>query len=255
MNRWQKGRKQKIIFSFVALMLAWLIRYVQAAPIMEFFYLISAPFQSQKQLSIEDHLTNARILELEQNLVELEQQNAQFRALIDSSSTENKNPSELKSGDVIAPIIARDVDNWLDQVILGKGSKDGIKPGHIVLGIGGVVGRVISVSNHTSRILLVSASNSRIGVNVSRSRNMGYLKGKNSQVATMHFFSKVIDVKVGDAISTSTISNLYPHGLTVGRVIELDYDQGPAPQAEIQLTAPIDLLEWVVIRPFQPKLS
>lgn len=245
MNRWQKGQSIQIIGSIAALSVAWWLKYFQAAPIMEAYYLMSAPFQSQKQLQIEDRLIDARILELEQKNAELEQQNKQFSELLQQA----EQPS-----DIIAPIVSRSADDWWSQIILGKGSSDGIESGYVVLGIGGLVGRVISVTNHTSRVLLLSDPNSRVGVTVSRSRNLGYLRGKNSQTAVMHFFSKITDVRVGDAIATSPIGNLFPYGMTIGKVTAVDDENSAAPEAEIQLTAPLDLLEWVVIRPFEPKL-
>ena len=245
-----EGRKTKIkiIGSIWALVIAWLLKHFQAAPIVEAYYFMSLPFLSQNQLEIEDRLTNARILELEQQIAELEQQNEQFSQLI--QDTNPKQPS-----DTIAPVLGRSVDSWWSQVTLGKGSSDGVETGHIVVGIGGIVGRVVSVTEHTSRVSLISDPNSRVGATVSRSRSLGYLQGKNSQTATMHFFSKVVDVKEGDAVATSPIGNLYPHGMTIGRVVSVDRSSGVAPEAEIQLTAPIDLLEWVVIRSFKPKLG
>lgn len=248
MSSWQEKQSITVIGSVAALVIAWLLKNSQAAPIVEAYYLVTAPFQSQKQLEIEDRLTNARILELEQRITELEQQNKQFTEL-------TKQLDQEKQADIIAPIVGRNVDNWWSQITIGKGSSDGIKPGYTVLGIGGVIGRVVSVTNNTSRVLLLSDPSSRVGVTVSRSRNLGYLKGNNSQTAVMHFFSKVTDIKVDDAIATSPIGNLYPHGITIGRVVSIDYDKGAAPEAEIQLTAPLDLLEWVIIRPFKPKLS
>ena len=248
MNRWQQGQTFPIIVSTAVLAVAWLLKHFQAAPITEAYYFMSSPFISQNQLEIEDRLTNARILELEQKIIELEQQNEQFTELV-------KQVDIKQQSDTIAPIIGRSANNWWSQVTLGRGSKDGIKPGYIVLGIGGVVGRVVSVTKHTSRVLLLSDPNSRVGVTVSRSRNLGYLRGNNSQTAVMQFFTKVTDVKVGDAIATSPLGNLYPHGMTIGKVVSIDRDRGAAPEAEIQLNAPLDLLEWVVIRPFKPKLG
>ena len=248
MSSWQQGRGFKIIASISVLAIAWWLKNSQAAPIVEAYYLMSAPFQSQKQLKIEDRLTNARILELEQTIAELRQQNKQFAELTKQLDRESQ-------ADIVAPIVGRNIDSWWNQITIGKGSNDGIQPGYVVLGIGGVIGRVVGVTNHTSRVLLISDPNSRVGVTVSRSRNLGYLKGKNSQTAVMHFFSKVTDIKVGDAVATSSIGNLYPQGMTIGRIIAVDYDNNAAPEAEIQLTAPLEILEWVIIRPFKPKLG
>ena len=80
-------------------------------------------------------------------------------------------------------------------------------------GIGGVVGRIVAVTPNTSRVLLVSHPSSRVGVVVTKSRHLGYLQGNDGQTATMHFFDKVTDIKPGDGISISALSNLYPPGL------------------------------------------
>ena len=210
MNRWWDKGSGKTVGIITALSVAWLFKYFQAAPMMELYYLAVSPFTSERQLLLEDRLTNARILELEQKLAELEQQNAQFKKLVDYQA------SEAKSG-VIAPIIGRNTDSWWHQVILGKGTNDGIEEGHIVTGIGGVVGRVMGVTPNTSQILLISDPNSRIGAVISRNRHLGYIRGNSSQNATMSFFTKVSDLKPGDAIATSPIGNLYPPGIPIGR--------------------------------------
>ena len=103
MRKKQRGIILKFIGSIGALAAAWIFNYWQGAPLMEAQYLISLPFQSQNQLLLEDRLTNARILELEQKIVELEQQNKQVTELL-----QKVNP-KLQS-DLIAPIIGRSVD-------------------------------------------------------------------------------------------------------------------------------------------------
>ena len=248
MNRWWDKGSGRIILTLAALSIAWLFKYTKAVPMMEVYHIAVAPFTSNRQLLLEDRLTNARILELEQRIEELEQQNSQFKKLL------AYNTSEAKSG-IIAPIIGRNVDSWWHQVILGKGSNDGIEEGYIVTGIGGVVGRVIGVTPNTSRVLLISDPNSRIGAVVSRNRQVGYVQGKNSQTAIMSFFAKVTDLKTGDVIATSSLGNLYPPGIPIGRIKSIRYDRGAAPEAEVELTVPLELLEWVTVQPFAPKLT
>ena len=154
---------------------------------------------------------------------------------------------------ITAPIIGRSADIWWNQITLGKGSKDGIAKGFIVSGIGGVMGRIIAVTPNTSRALLISDPHSRVGAVVTRTRHPGFIQGQNSQTAIMRFFSQIADVRVGDTITTSSLSYLYPPGLPIGQVKSVNFDKGPAPEAEIELNVPIDLLEWVVIQPFTPK--
>ncbi len=237
----------QIVVTIIILGSSWLLKETQMSPILEAYYLATSPLQSQRQLLLEDKLTNARILELEQQNEELQQQNSQFKKLLNYIEPEAKTT-------IPAPIIGRYQDGWWHQIIIGRGSKEGIQEGYIVTGIGGIVGRIVAVTPNTSRVLLISHPNSRVGVVVTKSRHLGYLQGNDGQTATMHFFAKVTDIKPEDGISISPLSNLYPAGMPIGKIISVNYDEGPAPKAEVELTAPLESLEWLVVHPFQPKV-
>lgn len=246
MSRWWDRYGFRTIIVIVALIIALGIKQTQAAFLSEAYYFVVKPFQSQAQLTLEDRLTNARILELEQNVAELEQQNRQLKQSLAYAEAQ-----PVKT--IAAPVIARSRDRWWNRVTLGKGSQDGVKPGYIVTGIGGLVGRVTHVTPHTSKVLLISDSTSRVGAILSRNRQFGYVRGKSSSIVVMQFFNQVADIKPGDEIATSPLSKLYPPGLAIGKVKSIKKNQGAT--IEVELSAPIDVLEWVVIQPFASKLD
>ncbi len=248
MERWWIKHGLSTTLICIAIIAAWLFEQTGAAWLTEAYNFLISPFLSKQQLVLEDKLTNARILELEQRVVELERQNQQLEEFLDYSQNQRESV-------ITAPIIGRSADYWWQQITLGKGKNDGIEKGFIVTGIGGLVGRVIQVTPHTSRVLLISDANSRVGAVVSRSRHLGFIQGASSQKVVMRFFTKVADVRPGDTIATSYLSRLYPSGLPLGRVKSVNANSGEALEAEIELTAPIDLLEWVVVHPFIPKLE
>ncbi|MBD0346391.1 MAG: rod shape-determining protein MreC, partial [Coleofasciculus sp. Co-bin14] len=99
------------------------------------------------------------------------------------------------------------------------------------------------------RVLLISDSTSRVGAVVSRSRSMGFMRGQGSNRAILQFFDKVPDVRRGDVVATSSVSQLFPSGLPLGRVESVNLDKSPAPEAVIELTAPVSYLEWVAVYP------
>jgi rod shape-determining protein MreC len=236
-------------FLIIAVMVvAWLLRQTQGAAIQELYYWLVRPFQSESATVVEKQLTNARIVELEQQIAELEQENQQLRKLLGYFE-------KHKQTAITAPIVGRSADNWWQHVILGRGSRDGIKVGYPVTGVGGLVGRVIEVTPSTSRVLLIGDPNSRVGATVTRSRSMGLIKGQGSQIAVMEFFEKVPDIRPGDIVTTSTVSQLFPAGLPIGRVQSVDLEKGPAPEAKIILTAPVNRLEWAIVQPFQSSLE
>jgi rod shape-determining protein MreC len=225
---------------------AWLLHQTQSALIWEIYQFLSRPFQGESSVNVQARLTNARILELEQRLVELERQNHQLKQLIGEFDAHQRSS-------VAAAIIGRSSDAWWRQVILGRGSQAGIKEGFIVTGIGGLVGRVMAVTPESSRVLLVSDPSSRVGAMISRSRSMGLIEGKGSKVVTMRFFEKDPDVRPGDPVATSSVSRLFPSGIPIGRVQSVQLNRGPAPEVKIRLTAPINHLEWVLVHPFESK--
>ncbi|MEA5536015.1 rod shape-determining protein MreC [Crocosphaera sp. XPORK-15E] len=245
-RRWYARYGSKLIWAGVALGMGWFLRQTQGAAILEMYYWVTRPLQSESPQVVQERLTNARTIELEQRLVELERQNEQLQKLLGYFEAQQKNV-------IAAPIIGRSADDWWKQVILGRGSKDGIEVGFVVTGIGGLIGRVVDVTPHTSRVLLVSDPTSHVGARVSRTGTMGVIKGDGSRIAVMRFFEKVPKVSPGDTITTSPVSRLFPDGLPIGRVQSVDLEKGPAPEAKILLTSPINDLEWAVIHPFKSK--
>ena len=135
MSRWWDRYGFRAVSIVVALTIALWVKQTQGALLSEVYYFAVSPFQSQAQISIEDRLTNARILELEQSVTELIQQNRQLKQLLDYAETQ---PEKT----IAAPVIGRNRDLWWNRVTLGKGSKDGVESGYIVMGIGGLVGRI-----------------------------------------------------------------------------------------------------------------
>ena len=136
---------------------------------------------------------------------------------------------------------------------MGKGSQDGVQPGYVVIGIGGLVGRITHVTPHTSKVLLINDSTSRVGAILSRDRSFGYVRGDGSSTVMMHFFEQVTDIKPGDTIATSNLSKLYPPGLPIGKIKSAKTDKNLT--VEVELSAPINVLEWVVIEPFVSKFK
>ena len=248
MNRWWDRYGFQAILIVLALIVALWIKQTQAGVLSEAYYFLVRPFQSQEQITLEERLTNARILELEQRVSELEQQNKQLKQLLDYGSTQT-------AKNITAPVIQRSRDRWWNRVTLGKGSQDGIEKGYIVMGIGGLVGRVTHTTPHTSKVLLVSDTTSRVGAVLIRDRQLGYTQGKDSATVVMKFFNQVTGIKPGDEVATSNLSKLYPPGLPIGRVkFDPQPDLGDRSEIEIELSAPIDILEWVNVLSFQPQL-
>jgi rod shape-determining protein MreC len=246
-RRWWGKNAGKLVGSALAISGSAILWHTQAESIWEIYRAVSVPFQPNFHGPAV--VADSRTDRLEQELAETRAQNAKMKQLLDSADDLSQSKPIA-----MARVIGRSADNWWQQILIGKGSRDGIQVGSIALSEGALVGRVSQVTPHTSQILLATDPSSRIGALISRSRHMGYIQGNSdrSDRLVMQFFDKTPDVKIGDVVATSDVSQLFPGGLTVGKVVQIDLAKVPAPEAIIKLTAPINALEWVRIYPGQP---
>ncbi len=106
------------------------------------------------------------------------------------------------------------------SVLINVGARDGILDGWATMDGLGVVGRVSGVGERTSRVLLLTDSNSRIPVTIQPSGQQALLMGDNSQSPLLEFIEAPEDISAGDRIVTSGDGGLFPPGLLVGQVIE-----------------------------------
>lgn len=243
LRRWWDRYAARAGVATLVIGLAWAMRQSQGAVIYEMYQVVTAPLHPG--LTQAERLENAYILELQQRVIELENQNQGLRENIDYAG---------EQGDVtVAAVIGRSADNWWQQITVNKGRSDGVTLGDMATGPGGLVGRVVGVSRHTSQILLITDPTSQMGVKVSRSRALGVVRGNVDGRVVMQFFETTPDVKPGDVIVTSSYSRLFPQGIPVGRIESMDLKKSPAPEAIIQLSSPLNILEWVTIHPFEAK--
>lgn len=228
----------------LAISSAWLLRASDGALIYEAYNWLTRPLQPG--LSREQQFENSYILELQQRIVELENQNRSLQTMDDYETT-------VAQAGVRAAVIGRAADHWWQQVVLNRGSRQGVAVGHVVTGPGGLIGRVIAVSPSTSRVLLISDPTSRVGAKVSRSRAMGVVRGQSNNRVVIEFFEKLPDVKTGDVVVSSSYSRLFPQDIPIGRIESIDLTKSPAPEAVIQLSSPLPILEWAMVHPFTPQ--
>ena len=253
LRRWWQRNGFSLVFVGIGLSAVFLLSQSQGGFVQELYALIINGGESPTESVAEEILMqNSKLRELQGRVEELEQQNQQLKSLLDFSRG-------LDQEAIAAPVIGRTADSWWQQIIIGRGSNDDIKVGDTVTGIGGLVGRVTQVTPNSSRVMLISDASQQVGLAIARSRAQGFLKGQSegeqeqTQVGQMTFYEKVPDVEPGDLVTTSNLSILYPAGVPVGKVTEVDKKGGPAPIATVEFSASFTVLEWVMVVPFEQK--
>ena len=127
-----------------------------------------------------------------------------------------------------ARVIGVSLGDLHEYFFLDKGEVDAVRPDMVVMTSEGVAGVVDQVYRHYSRFMLISASQSRMGVKVLRreSRAVGVLAGKGPgrSLLQAEYFGRDDDVQAGDMLVTSGIGGKYPAGLFVGTVHQVETD-------------------------------
>jgi len=148
---------------------------------------------------------------------------------------------------ISAAVISRKTGGWWRQIILNKGSKDGVEIGNIVTGPGGLLGRVNNTSLFTSSVILLTSPESKLGVWVDRSQTNGLLVGSGDDHPSLIMYSKDADIKVGDYISSSPASSLLPPNIPIGIIHSIDEPSKAKKKAKISLLSKPHVIDWVQI--------
>ena len=120
-----------------------------------------------------------------------------------------------------AQVIGRDPSGWFESVIIDKGRGSGLRMNMPVVDARGVIGRLVSVSSNYSKVLLLIDQNSAVDCLVQRSREKGIVKGLSAGLCKLDYVVKAGDVVVGDVVVTSGMDRVFPKGLPVGEVVEV----------------------------------
>jgi rod shape-determining protein MreC len=154
-------------------------------------------------------------LEIErQRLLEAEATNRRLQQLLNFRS-------ELPAGAITASIIGNSATSWFQSCVLNKGSADGLRKGMAVVTPLGVVGKVVTVTGRTAKVLLLTDPNSGIDVVVQRTRSRGIVSGSLESGTVLKYMKRSEDVQEGDRLVTSGLDNVFPKGLLVGTVIKV----------------------------------
>jgi rod shape-determining protein MreC len=202
------------------------------------YALLSRPFWPGTAQA--EWLRSARRVEDGARLAQLERDNQRLRTLLE---LQKESPNR-----VTAPVISREAAGWWRQLLLGQGSVSGIRAGQAVLGPGGLVGLVGSVTPTTASVILLTDPRSRVGVWVGRTQHHGLLTGIGTARPLLRFLEKDPQARPGDVVVTSPASTLVPPNLPVGVIQTVDASADPAPEAVVQLIAPLSALDWVQVQ-------
>ncbi len=172
--------------------------------------------KSWREAALQLEQENARLLDL--NKVRL---NAQLTYVTGVVLTDNGSP-------------------FRRSVLLNVGARDGIRDGWATMDGLGLVGRIAGLGKQTSRVILLTDTNSRVPVTIQPSGQKALLVGDNTLAPPVEIVENIEDVRPGDRVVTSGDGKLFPADILVGQIV-----QGRDGRLRVKLSADYGRLEFL----------
>ncbi|MGR3365372.1 MAG: rod shape-determining protein MreC [Maritimibacter harenae] len=200
-------------------------------------------FQSYQRIAQQNQELRRELRQMQawkEAALQLEQENAKLRDL-------NNVRLDARLSYVTGVVLADSGSPFRQSVLINLGARDGVVDGWAAMDGLGLVGRIAGVGERTSRVILLTDSNSRIPVTVQPSGQTAILTGDNSAVPPLEFIENRELVRPGDRVLSSGDGGVFPAGLLVGEVVQ-DKDR----RLRVRLAADYERLEFLRVMRSHP---
>lgn len=164
-------------------------------------------------------------------LLELENQHLRVELASHQEDTDfARRYSMLRREFVRARILAFDPFTQSKTLLIDQGRVHGVRADTVVMGPGGLVGRVAQVFDQTSKVLLLIDDDFAVDVVSTRSGFRALVKGLSTSelaasrypfLSQVEYFQNAVEMQVGDSLVTSGVSKIFPAGIPVGKLTSL----------------------------------
>lgn len=167
---------------------------------------------------------NRENAELEQRVLGLQQDNVvlqQYKLENDKLKKELNYRQTGRFNLVSATVIGKDPTGFSQAVIIDAGANDGIEAGSGVLAQGVLIGKVVSVDEFTSKVLLVTDPQSNIDAQISATGDNAIARGSYGSGIIVDMVSQNVQLNSGDEVVTAGLNSDIPKGILIGTVGQL----------------------------------
>ena len=152
-------------------------------------------------------------------------------------------------------VISRNPDNWVDQLIIDRGSQDGVSKGMPVMSGNGLIGRISETSPTSSKVVLLTnieqTSNQISSEIIMEDETVnGIISDHNEETdqLLMSQITSTTEIKVGELVTTSGLGGTIPRGLVIGEVEKVSMDSyGLGQQVYVKPSADFNNIRFVTI--------
>ena len=178
---------------------------------------------------------------------QLEQQ-IQLRQFPDSSSIDSAVVNRFDF--VSAKVVNNSVDRFTNFLTINIGKSSGVEPGMAVISPVGAIGKVKMTSQHFSVVISLLNIDLMVSGRMKRTGYFGTIQwdGASEEYTKLEFIPRHVKPIVGDSIFTSGYSGVFPEGILIGTVSEIDLKQeSPFYDLKIKLAQDFRKLSYVSV--------
>jgi len=191
----------------------------------------------------------------------LAERNARYEALLRMPEDRFGQGADIERS-IAAQLVLDSGGPFMRTLVANAGEAHGVKVGYFAVNENGLVGRVVSVGQRSSRVLMLDDYNSRIPVMGEDSRVRAVLAGQATrrpelslypyqlQSPRMEFIVGAQSLREGERVITSGDGGLYPRGIPVG--IAHREGDGAWRVALAAAQRPIDFVRIIPFIPVEP---
>ncbi len=197
-----------------------------------------ALLSENQRLKQKQMLLNAQM----QRMASLEAENRRLRLLLESSAT-------LDEQVLIAELLTVDFDPYRHQILLNRGTRDGVGRGQPLVDEQGVVGQIVHASTFGASAILITDPNHALPVQVNRNglRTLAVGTGSFNELDLPHIPNND-DIRVGDLLITSGLGGRFPRGYPVAEVTAVEFDPSrPFARVTAEPTSQLDRIREVLV--------
>lgn len=204
-------------------------------------------FTDINKLEEENKELQEKNSELEQSLRELENIKTENEMLKEYLNLTEKY-GEYKT--IPAYVINKDISNYSKTIIINVGKNDGIEEDMTVIADQGLVGHVVSVTDTTAKVQTIIDTASSVSSIMSSTEESIICKGtldSTTELKAMYIPTNY-NIIQGDSIETSGLGGIYPKGIHIGTVKQVESTKNVTDRyAIIETAVNFDKLSTVLV--------
>ena len=122
---------------------------------------------------------------------------------------------------ISSSVVGLGQEQTIRSLILDVGRQDSVQKNYAVLTENGLVGKVLEAESNQSIIQILMDPNSLVSARLQRSREIGVVAWTGNLWLDLNYVPKDVTVEPGEVVLTSGLSRIYPAGIKIGVVAEV----------------------------------